>query len=639
MIVWGGCLSETILTDSIFFTGQPAGHIKRFIVGKGLHDNRLRGSGVLATVGITVLANDLGCPFPVNKHRSFKTVNCVKRIIKKSLAILMADERRRFLVFMAAGAVISVTDIIFLALLIFMAGVYAKASIGFQVPAFVPSFLLDDGSVYPALAFLILFMLKNILAYSVGHMQYRFVYRVALRISGSSLEKYLGGPFEPFTETDSAIHIRKISRQPAEFSQYILTGLLQLVSESVLILLTVGAVIWYNATLFLLLLVILLPAVLALSYFSKRKLKSARTHIKTTGEQAQHYLKEALAGYVESNLYDQKAFFTGRYLRDQGRLHQYLSNLRIIQGLPSRFIEIFAVSGFFILVVIHHISGDDAAVSLVTIGAFTVAVYKIIPGIAKILNIIGQIHAYAFTTRDLPRGQYVTDIGQPAPGRGALRAISFRDVFFSYARRPAPGREAAGISFDVLPGDLVGITGASGRGKTTLINILVGFLEPGGGAIWINDAPADPPVRRAYRKNIAYCRQQPFLIHDTILTNITFDEVHYDKKRLQEAISISGLQACLDEFPRGVRHVITENGNNLSGGQRKRISLARALYKDADLIILDEPFSELEELSGRSVMLGLERLAGTGKMLVLITHDKTNLSCCNKVISLDMVLA
>ena len=134
---------------------------------------------------------------------------------------------------------------------------------------------------------------------------------------------------------------------------------------------------------------------------------------------------------------------------------------------------------------------------------------------------------------------------------------------------------------------------------------------------------------------ISYVRQQSFFIYDSILRNITLEENGHNKENLQYALKVSGLAEFIAKFPEGLDKVITENGKNISGGQQQRVAIARALYKNAELILLDEPFNELDEASEILLLEHLQELSQNGKMVIMITHDKKSLSYCNKIISLD----
>ena len=155
------------------------------------------------------------------------------------------------------------------------------------------------------------------------------------------------------------------------------------------------------------------------------------------------------------------------------------------------------------------------------------------------------------------------------------------------------------------------------------------------GEIRINDVPVNTDELKNYWPLISYVRQQAFFIHDTVLRNITLEEEGYNKEKLQWAIKTAGLDEFITKFPEGLDKVITENGKNISGGQQQRIAIARAFYKDAALILLDEPFNELDEASEILLLEHFRGQSQKGRIVVLITHDKKSLSYCNKIISLD----
>ncbi|MEO6682964.1 MAG: ATP-binding cassette domain-containing protein, partial [Ginsengibacter sp.] len=184
-------------------------------------------------------------------------------------------------------------------------------------------------------------------------------------------------------------------------------------------------------------------------------------------------------------------------------------------------------------------------------------------------------------------------------------------------------------------GDFLGLQGISGKGKTTLVNILLGFLEPDQGEIHINNKWLKATERQQFWERISYVKQQPLLIHDSILKNITLSEEDVDVEKLDNVSRVSGLQEEFARHPEGLDQIITENGKNLSGGQRQRIMLARALYRSFDLLILDEPFSELDINSENRLLGYIRELALYGKMILLITHKKESFSYCNKIVSLN----
>ncbi|HEY6082585.1 MAG TPA: ABC transporter ATP-binding protein [Chitinophagaceae bacterium] len=553
----------------------------------------------------------------------------MNRIIKNTLALLSGKERRTLFLFITANVIISIIDIASLAVLVLLISGYTQGVSPGRL-SFISAWLVHGNYLPLIFCFLIFFILKNMTAYLIGQAQYRFVYNVASGISSANLLRYLQGSYMEYVNTDSSVNLRKIGQQPIEFCHYILMGLQQIFTEIILVLLTLSAVIWLNAKLFLLLFIVLLPAVLLLARQFRKRLKAVRIHIKTVGEKALQYLKETLSGYVESNIYDKHPFFVNRYMEHQHRLNNHLAELQILQKLPSRFIEIFAVLGLFILMTVNKLSGNGNIVSLVTVGAFIAAAYKIIPGIVKTLNISGQIRAYEFSLYGLmPEKDKENMHPLPPP---AIQSVKFNNVRFAH---PESNTGLNGFNLNLRPGDFLGITGASGKGKTTILNLLFGFLEPDAGEIQFNDKSTDAAARKGYWKNIAYVKQQSFVIHESILKNITLDDKDHNEERLASALQACGLQELVRKFPEGTGKIIAENGKNISGGQCQRIAIARALYKNAGLLILDEPFNELDEASERRILQYLRELSQKGKMIVLITHNKQSLSFCNTILSLD----
>ena len=550
------------------------------------------------------------------------------RFLSGVLNILDQKERARLFLLTFLDVFISALDITFLGLSVLVINFYIKTT-SLPYLSFLPRSLADQNSILLISIFFILFGIKNIIAYRVSSAQYSFIYGVASRLSKRNILRYLREDYLKYVNVDSSVYIHKISHQPIEFSTYILTNLQQIISQSVLILFTVIAILIYHASLFLLLFLLLMPAVVVLGWVLKTKLKQVRQNIKKASANTLKNLKEALAGYVESNIYDKDQFFVDRYYHQQNQLNQNIRIQQTLQGLPLRLIEVFAIFGFFILIVINKWSAHNATVDLLTIGIFMAAAYKIIPGVVKILNSAGQMKTYEFTINDLSVPATEVKIIVPRQAEN-IEAIRFEKVHFKYTGH----RVLDGLSFELSPGDFAGISANSGRGKTTLINILLGFIEPQEGMVSINNHVTQKNERQSYWSRISYIKQQPFFIHDTLVKNVVLDN-GYDAGKLNEVISFCGLDAILNLHTDGINLVITENGKNLSGGQRQRIMLARALYHGFDLLILDEPFGEIDQQSENAILEKLQLLAKQGKIVIFITHNQASLLFCNKLIAID----
>jgi len=513
-------------------------------------------------------------------------------------------------------------DIVFLALLLWLLSFYTGGKINPQITHELHPVLTN-----PVLAigiFFILFSLKNWLAYRLLIFQHHFFYNVASRLSKKNLLYYLRNNYLQFIHVDSSVRIRQISQQPVEFSHYILNNLQQIATQSLLIFFTVCAILFYHPLLFLLLLIFLLPPVVVLGMVIRKRSKQIRAQTQTASQKTIQYLQESLAGYIESNIYDKSDFFTDRYQQYQHELNNNLATQQTLVSLPTRLIEIFAILGIFVLAVVSKYSSGNAAPDLFTIGVFMAAAYKIIPGMVKILNSAGQIRTYEPTLTDLLGFEETI---AAAKTNETINCIKFDGISFKYEQEPVLND----LSFELKSGDMAGLWGRSGSGKSTVVHLMMGFLSSQKGNILINNNLN----QKLYLQRISYVKQQPYFIHDTLVNNITLGDGTYNVHKMNDIITFCGLDTLLQTYPEGLNTIITENGKNISGGQRQRIMLARALYHDFDVLVLDEPFSEMDEPAESSILKQIQLLAAQGKIIILITHNQTSLAWCNKVINLD----
>jgi ABC-type bacteriocin/lantibiotic exporter with double-glycine peptidase domain len=552
------------------------------------------------------------------------------QIVKDTWNVLTTKEKKQFRFLTALDILISVFDILFLIGLLWLIHFYIQPA-GTGNAKFLTGPFGDQRSVIPIAVFFILFSIKNLAGYRITRQHYLFYGDVAIRISQNNLAGYQQSEFDNFINTDSSVHIRKIAFQPFEFCQYILAGIQQVFTQSFLIFLAVVAVILFNAKLFLILLIILLPPVIVVFRLVKKKQEKTKRNIRSSHEKSFQHLMDALKGYIESNIYHRNDFFMNRFIGSRNSFSRTLFESLSLQSMPPRIIEIFAVMGLFILISIASLSGFSDTDMLLTIGAFVGAAYKIIPGAVKIINISGQLKAYEHSVADLSENM-LSGTGTNLPAfQKTIHSVELKDISFNYPTGPVLSH----LYLRAQKGDFIGITGESGKGKTTILNLLLGFLQPAAGEILVNNIPAKKETLKNCWPLVSYVRQQPFLIHDTLARNITLEESEFDREKFSDAILASGLDKFIASLPGGLETIISENGRNISGGQQQRIMIARALYKQADLILLDEPFNELDEISAIALVKHFKELSATGKIIILVTHDSQCLGYCNKIISLD----
>ena len=209
-------------------------------------------------------------------------------------------------------------------------------------------------------------------------------------------------------------------------------------------------------------------------------------------------------------------------------------------------------------------------------------------------------------------------------------AISLRDVSFSYGREYVLDR----VSMMLPAGKFVAIVGASGAGKTTVADLVIGLLRPQRGDVWIDDLPLRDIDAKAWRNMIGYVPQDTFLFHDTIMANVTLGDREISRAQVERAIRRAEAWDFVAALPEGIDSVVGERGARLSGGERQRIAIARALIRDPALLILDEATTALDPETEAGIVATVRRL--TGKVTVLsISHQPAMMRAADDVYRLE----
>lgn len=209
-----------------------------------------------------------------------------------------------------------------------------------------------------------------------------------------------------------------------------------------------------------------------------------------------------------------------------------------------------------------------------------------------------------------------------------IKTLEFKDVSFSYDDKK---QVLNNMNFKLESGDVVGIIGPSGSGKSTIIDIILKIWDTYSGEVLINEVELKDINRASYYEHMSLVEQEPFIFRDTILRNIQFE----DNKINEKVLNMSEISEMVENKKDKLNHSLTTGGGNLSGGEKQRIALARALYTDADILILDEFTSALDNETEEKIVKNIEKLRDEGKIVIIITHRKRPLSITNKIIDLE----
>ena len=347
---------------------------------------------------------------------------------------------------------------------------------------------------------------------------------------------------------------------------------------------------------------------------------------------------EAMGGIKEVKLRGLEASVLERFRGPSDRIAHNQAKISLFSNIPHYIIEGLCFGGMIALVLYLLFRGDGAIDAVLpVIGLFAFAGIKLIPVAKEAYTDASLLRAntpvLASLRADLAERATVDDGTIIAP-LGLDRSITLDGIGYAY-----PGTQERlfdDLSLEIKAGSCVGIVGTTGAGKTTLIDIVLGLLRPQAGRILIDGIAITDANRRAWQRSIGYVPQTVYLSDNTIAANIAFGAApkEIDFAAVEKASRAAALHDFVATLPGGYDTEIGEGGVRLSGGQRQRIGIARALYRDPDLLVLDEATSALDTVTERAVVDAIENLGGE-KTLLIITHRISTVEHCDTILVLE----
>ncbi|MDR6501258.1 subfamily B ATP-binding cassette protein MsbA [Burkholderia ambifaria] len=413
----------------------------------------------------------------------------------------------------------------------------------------------------------------------------------------------------------------------------VLTGVMvTLVRDSLTVIFLLGYLFYLNWRLTLIVAVILPGIGWLVSKINRRLRRLNREHQTLTNELS-YIVEETVGGYKVVKVHNGEAYEMDRFASMSKRLRGYAMRMTISGGLAQPLTQFLASIALAVVITIAVVQSTN---DQTTVGGFVAFVTSMLLVISPLKHLID-------VNQPLQRGMTAAElifglIDEPAEPQGGGRLlphargeIEFRGVSFDYgaAERPTLDR----ISFKVAPGEMIALAGPSGSGKTTLVNLLPRFFDPTDGAILVDGVPVADYDLHALRSQMAMVSQDVVLFNDTIAANVAYGQTP-DRARVQAALEAANLADAVAAMPDGLDTLVGGNGMRLSGGQRQRLAIARAIYKDAPILILDEATSALDSESERHVQAALERLM-EGRTTLVIAHRLSTIERADRILVLE----
>jgi subfamily B ATP-binding cassette protein MsbA len=356
-----------------------------------------------------------------------------------------------------------------------------------------------------------------------------------------------------------------------------------------------------------------------------------------------YIVEEAAAGYKIVKVHGAEQYETRRFMEKAERLRQFALKSAVAGGLNQPITQLVASMALSVVLVIALMQSATEGTTVGGFAAFVTAMMLVISPLKHLAD-INQPLQRGLTAAEMIFGlmdqPFEEDEDRKLNMKSLDRAkggIRFEEVGFSYEQEAGRKDALNGVNLLIRPGEVVAFVGPSGGGKSTLVNLLPRFYKPTSGHIFLDDIPLEDIVLADVRRQIAFVSQDVILFNDTIAANVAYGvlgQEGIDRGRVMEALEAANLSALIQELPEGIDSMIGDNGNRLSGGQRQRLAIARAIYKNAPILILDEATSALDSESERQVQDALDRLMA-GRTTLVIAHRLSTIEHADRIVVLE----
>jgi len=480
-----------------------------------------------------------------------------------------------------------------------------------------------------------LYIIKGAAYYGQAYLMGYIGQRVIFDLRNEIYDYLTGQSLGFFAHRKTGELLARISYDVTLVQAAVSTAVTALMRDSVTIVFLLG-VIFYQDWLLALIAMLVFPAVVyPIARFGKR-MRSASIDGQVSMGELTSLVEETVGGIRVVKAFGMEDYERSRFRRFTGEFLRHQLRVFRVHALSFPIMELlagFGIAGVLLYGGLRVSSGETTAGTLVSFLAAAIMLYEPVKRLSRANNEIQQGLAAAervFEVLDEP--VVIQDADDAVVLDGFTTEIRFEHVELKY-----PGAEhpvLSDVNFDVKAGEVVALVGRSGAGKTSLVNLVPRFIDVSKGRVLVDGHDVRELTQASLRRQIALVTQEVILFNDTVLNNIAYGHDEINRKKVEEVARAANAHDFIMKLPQGYDTLIGERGVILSGGQRQRLSLARALLKDAPILILDEATSSLDTESERLVQQAIDRLM-KGRTVIVIAHRLSTIRHADRIVVLD----
>jgi len=494
-------------------------------------------------------------------------------------------------------------------------------------------YLLEGGenrsaAIYFSLLAFALIAVKGIFSTMFTRYQSRYLLALYKRLSSSLYERYYNNGLLFIRDKGYSNLGHSVNFICYTFSDRILMPLFRMAGEGLLIVLVSVALLIYDWRSVVVLYICFMPFMMLYLFFIRKKVKEyGRADFEAKRTQAR-LVTDTFRGYTELEINGAFPKLQDSFLKGVDIVNDARIKLETVYILPRLLSELAVIIGLAIMVLL---GGENAGM---LVGIFAVSAFRLLPALRGILGGITQLQNALPSLEVIEAGLDGGVISEQVSEEHIAfnKSIEVCGLSFSYSEEPINFKD-----FTISKGEYVGFCGYSGVGKTTLFNLLLGFLSPSKGEIRIDGVPLTSAARKSWLAQIRYVPQEVFIFNGSIAENIALGYDLPDRERILQILEKVCLKDWADSLENGLDTTLGEGGGKLSGGQKQRIGIARALYKGATVLLLDEATSALDNATEKEINIMLMDLREScpGLTILSIAHRESSLAYCNRIINLE----
>ena len=499
-----------------------------------------------------------------------------------------------------------------------------------------PQFLIP----FLGLLLIAFFFIKTLANIWVNYKIFSFSQNQDVLLRSHLMKSYQSLTYEDFIQRNSSEYVDVCMRIVGQYTKGVLVNLLRAIADIIITFAIVIFFMWQFGEVLFILLVLFSVLIYTYNFFLKGALNRYGKITNISSKRSIQALNEGMSGFKEIRILNKESYFYNKLNYNSKRFAKNQKYALILSSLPRSLLE-FILIVFIVSIVLFYFDNTAGIISsMPMIGMLGVATIRIFPAANNISTTLTQLNysrdAVSILYNDIVKFNQDSTIKTPSedkPNLEEFESLEIKGLSYNY---PSSSKIILDdINIKINKGDLVGIIGPSGSGKSSLVDLLLGLLAPTNGEIFYNKKPLEENLKN-WRSQVVYIPQEIFLIDATLRLNVALgvESADIDNNLVYQSLKQASLIEMVEQMENGIETVLGENGIRLSGGQRQRIALARSFYHGRNLLIMDEATSALDNKTEEEILKEIRQFKGD-KTIIVITHRLTTVMNCDYIFRLE----